>query len=33
VPKGSSSIELILFIENYVPEKVDNEYQPYTPQE
>jgi hypothetical protein len=34
VPKGSSSIELILFIENYVPEKVDDdEYQPYTPQE
>ncbi|GBH33424.1 hypothetical protein NZNM25_02150 [Nitrosopumilus zosterae] len=34
VPKGSSSIELILFIENYVPENVDDdEYQPYTPQE
>ena len=33
VPKGSSSIEVVLFIENYVPEKVDGEYRSYTPQE
>ena len=34
VPKDSSSIEVVLFIENYVPEKVDgDEYQSYTPQE
>ena len=32
IPQDSLSVEIILFIENYVPEEVDNdEYQQYTP--
>ncbi len=34
IPKDSLDMSIVLFIENYVPEEVDDdEYQPYTPRE